>query len=389
MVVASLIDGQTKDGTLEIAVELACRLVGSRRASLMLPTSDPDELRIVASSGVPMTVVAEARVRLGTPVSGLVAQTHQPMLVDGRGYSTIQRVASYQTNSFISVPVLLEGTTYGVLNVADPIEGGVFQVDDLTTLQAFSRYVAQQLAFVPLQQQVQQLQDTMRQFVWRMIQTQEDERGRVAREVHDEASHALTTAIFRLDLEAVRLSPDAVEARATLSRTHDSLVECAAALHRIAFALRPRVLDDLGLGLALQSLVRQETEHDELRITLAIDGQERPLGEETELAVFRAVQEALTNIRKHARATEAWVTVTYHAAELVVTIEDDGVGIGRPTETTGRRPALGLVGLRERVSVFDGTLEIGVRVGGGTQLIVRLPLHPSKLLSERRDREQR
>ena len=389
MVLASIIDGQANNGTLEIAVELACRLVGSRRASLMLPTSDPDELRIAASSGVPMTVAAEARVRLGAPVSGLVAQTHQPMMVDGRGYSTIHRVDSYQTNSFISVPVLLEGTTYGVLNVADPVEGRVFQVDDLTILQVFSRYVAQQLAFVPLQQQVQQLQDTMRQFVWRMIQTQEDERRRVAREVHDEASHALTTAIFHLDLEAVRLSPDAVEARATLSRTHDSLVECAAALHRIAFALRPRVLDDLGLSRALQSLIRQEAEHDDVRIALAIDGQERPLGEETELAVFRAVQEALTNIRKHAKATRAWVTVAYHAAELVVTIEDNGVGLGRPAETAQRRPALGLVGLRERVSVFDGTLEIGQRAEGGTQLVVRLPLHPATLPSERRDHEQR
>jgi signal transduction histidine kinase len=219
-----------------------------------------------------------------------------------------------------------------------------------------------------------QLQDVVAQLRRQMIQAQEDERRRVASDLHDEAGHALTTAIFRLDLEMAHLPPDAREARATLDRARDSLLECAMTLHSIAFALRPRILEDLGLGAALRSLAAQTMEVDAVQVGLTIEGEEQQLDETVELTVFRIVQEALTNVRKHARATQVWVRLTYGRPQLTVTIEDDGVGLDTPNVTPGRQSGLGLVGMYERLQTHGGRLEIGGREGGGARLVARLPL---------------
>ena len=121
---------------LSSVVEIARHLVKSRRASLMLPAGDSDQLQVAVASGLPAAVVAEARVRIGDPVSGLVAQNRQPLLVnEGRG-ARIRRFTSHQTGSFISVPIPLEGAACGVLNVSDPVADATFDVDDLTALQS-------------------------------------------------------------------------------------------------------------------------------------------------------------------------------------------------------------------------------------------------------------
>lgn len=361
--------------TLTTVVELARRLVGGGRASLMLPTEGAEELRIAAASGLPAAVATETRVRFGEAIAGMVAQTRQPVQVNDP-QSGARRVSRYRTGSFISVPVPLDGAC-GVLNVADPVSGWAFQADDLATLQAFAEYIAHSLAHAPARQRVQQLQDAVRQAQWQLIQAQEQERQRIARDLHDEAGHALTAAIFRLDLEMMALQA-ADGARAVLDRTRDSLLECAATLHSIAFALRPRILEDLGLGAALRSLAQQAMEGDELQVTLVIEGRERVLGEAVELAIFRVVQEALTNIRKHARATQVAVRLTFGARRLLIAVEDNGIGIGAGSAAARERPGLGLGGMRERVEVLGGTFEIGRRRGGGTRLAVRLPLRSGR-----------
>lgn len=376
----------TNVDALAAAVEFARRLVGGRRASLMLPANESDELRIAAASGLPESVAAEARVRLGDQVSGLVAQTQQPMLVNEDSTQT-SRPGGYQTGSFISVPVPLGGETWGVLNVADPETGSAFHPDDLTTLQEFANYIAHTLAFMPARQQVLQLRKIVRQLQWQIIQAQENERQRIARDLHDEGSHALTAAIFRLDMAKMKLSPRASEAHAALNMTREALVECAGTLHNIAFALRPRILEDLGLERALRSLVKQAMELGNVEIALTIEGEQPPLDEPIELAIFRVVQEALTNTRKYAGATEASVRLTFQARRLTIVVEDNGVGIAAQQSGNGaaarQRPGLGLAGMRERVEALGGTLTIGARDSGGTRIVARLPLRPG---GDRRDR---
>ena len=361
--------------SLSTAVELARRLVGGDRASLMLLDEEAAELRIAAASGLPPAVATSARVRLGDSVAGVVAQTQQPMMVNDRDTRrTSPGTASYRTGSFISVPVPLQGAICGVLNVADPVAGPCFRADDLAALQSFADYIAHDLTTLPAQHRIEQLQDVVAQLRRQTIQAQEDERRRVAWDLHDEAGHALTAAIFRLDLEMTQLPPEATVARTALDRARASLLECASTLHSIAFALRPRILEDLGLGAALRSLAAQTMESDSVQVVLTIEGEGQQLDEAVELTIFRIVQEALTNVRKHARARQAWVRVTYGSPELRVTIEDDGVGLDTLNMTPRRQSGLGLVGMFERLEAHGGSLEIGGREVGGVRLVARLPL---------------
>ena len=354
------------------AVDLAQRLTRSRRASLMLPDAEDRVLRIAAARGLPPVVPATAWVRLGDPVAGLVAQTGRPVLGDGPDSISPDRAPGYRTAAFISVPVPLSGTGRGVLSVADPQRRAQFQADDLAALQQLASHLARDLALAAALQQLGRTESEVRRLRAQVVAAREEERGRIARDLHDETGQALTAAILRLDLEALQIPPGPGHARGALERARAALVECAAVQHRIAFALRPQTLEDLGLGAAVRSLVVQARDTGTTWVDLAIEGAERDLGEWVELAAFRVVQEALTNVRRHARAARAWVRLDYHAAWLTVAVEDDGVGLGTGDSPLDARPRLGLSGMRERVALLGGEVEIGVRRGGGTRLIVRL-----------------
>ncbi len=349
---------------LAMIAPLARRLLWGERASLLLPHNGLDVLRIVSASGLPDTVVAQAQVRLGEPIAGLVAQTRQPLLGSDPAVTHGDRVGYYRTGSFVSVPVPLGDGQYGVLSVADPRDRATFRAADVEALQGLAALVAHYISGTVPREAVRR----------QLIQAREEERGRVARELHDDAGHALTAAIFRLDLDALRLGDDPLAAHAAIERARAALLESAALLHDATYTLRPRILDDLGLLAALRSLLERAEEGDR-RVTMSVTGEPRRLDEARELAVFRVVQEALTNVRKHARAAQTWVWLRFEAAWLTVIVEDDGIGLDpAAVPTPGPSSSLGLAGMRERVEVLGGALTIGARPHGGTRLVAHLPL---------------
>lgn len=206
-----------------------------------------------------------------------------------------------------------------------------------------------------------------------LIEAQELERGRLARELHDEAGHSLATAIFRLDREARKLASESVEAIA-LSRARDALMFCAETLHNLAFTLHPRILADLGLIPALRSLITQVEEIGQLQISLTVDGTPDQLRPEVKLAAFRVVQEALTNVRKHAETDRAWVSLRFNDGQLAITIEDPGIGLVADPAAISQSATLGLGGMRERIELLGGQFRLISRAEGGLIVSACLPL---------------
>lgn len=356
--------------------DLASRLTGSSRSSLMLPDADSADLAIVAGSGFSLAVTDGVRVRLGEPVAGMVAQTKRPLLVNGEHDfigGTRGRAGRYRSNAFMSVPVALDDGRCGVINVADPIGRETYETDDLESLQGLAQLVGQDLALSAQRQRMEAAQATIAKLQRELIWVQEAERTRLARELHDEAGHALTLAIFRLDLERVK-SETPPEARDALSAAREAMLGCVATLNEMAFQLRPRILEDLGLVAALRTLVGQAQAPGSLRLDLRVMGQERALGKGLELVAFRVVQEALTNIHKHARASRGWVHVSFHRHMLHIVVQDNGRGLGPLADLPMTSSSQGLRGMRERLESYDGTLAIRARSRGGTLLDVRLPL---------------
>jgi two-component system, NarL family, sensor histidine kinase UhpB len=211
-----------------------------------------------------------------------------------------------------------------------------------------------------------------------VISAQEDERKRIARELHDEAGQALTALIIGLERGEQQMPGEHLaRPRETVARLRDLAVQTLDEIRNLAHDLRPSLLDDLGLVAAIRWYARTCSARGGLTVEVDVDGlaEGDRLGSEVETTVFRIVQEGLTNVLKHAAAEHAWVRVRRDGRELVVEVEDDGRGVGAFDQDEGdRRGRLGLFGMVERARLLGGSIEIGPRTGGGTALRLIVPI---------------
>jgi two-component system sensor histidine kinase UhpB len=207
--------------------------------------------------------------------------------------------------------------------------------------------------------------------VWNV---QEAERRRLARELHDGIGQTLTALKQQLDVveQSAASLPDA-----TRTRLRDAVELAAQALHEtreLSRLLRPQVLDDLGLEPALRWLTRTFSERHGVALEVDLVGLDRRLSSPIETLAYRVVQEALNNVAKHAGAQRAQVLARCEGGELTLVVADDGRGFdssSRPEATDGA--GSGLRGLRDRVELFGGRVEIGSRPGLGTRIVARVP----------------
>jgi signal transduction histidine kinase len=208
-----------------------------------------------------------------------------------------------------------------------------------------------------------------RETVDAILEAQEGERSRIARELHDETGAALTG--FLLGLAAIDEATTLAEARGASAALRKSASTALENVARLAFALRPPALDEFGLAPALRDLSRSLEERGgpsvELEVDLPADAR---LPAKLEATIFRISQEALTNVVKHAHAETVRVRLTCHERSVVLAIEDDGRGFTRKDEGDG---GFGLVGMRERVASHDGSLAVESSLGAGTRISVEIP----------------
>lgn len=218
-------------------------------------------------------------------------------------------------------------------------------------------------------------QELLRQVVF----TQEEERRVVARELHDEASQALTALAWGLASIEAAMPDRHDEARTQVARFRQIADQVMNDLRRLTTRLRPAALDELGLVAALFTYADDCSARYPFTVKMDVTGQRRRLPSEVETALYRITQEALTNVAKHANASYARVQLRFEPEQIVLIISDDGTGMD---VSAARRSALeggrwGLVGIAERVHLLHGTLDIRSVPGQGTEVIVQVPLDGS------------
>jgi signal transduction histidine kinase len=209
-----------------------------------------------------------------------------------------------------------------------------------------------------------------------VIDAQEAERRRIARELHDGVNQILSSAAFRIGMVEPQVPAEAAEARAELSRVKALLTRGIDEIHRISEDLRPSELDALGLVPAIRSLCREFQRKTRLSLRFQCDAHPRRLSGAVELTVYRIVQESLTNIEKHAGATRADVRLNWNEHQLDLGVEDNGCGIGGLAEwnRSSRKSGMGLLNMRERTAFLGGQFSIQSNEGVGTRIAVRIPL---------------
>jgi signal transduction histidine kinase len=207
----------------------------------------------------------------------------------------------------------------------------------------------------------------------RLVQAQEDEQRRIARELHDEVGQALSAV--KVELAVAQRRIERMSGVTDLLSDAQSSADCALrSVRDLSHLLHPSALDDLGLVAALESQIADFRRRHDVAMEFVQEGLDRRQNAETERAVYRIVQEALTNISRHAHATAGRVYLHAQPGSLRVVVEDDGVGFdAADVERPGRRRGLGLLGIRERVSQLRGTVHIESTAAHGTRIEVHLP----------------
>ena len=230
-----------------------------------------------------------------------------------------------------------------------------------------------QLELAEMARKVQAAQAGLHQYIGAITTAQEGERLRLARELHDDTIQAVIALKQRLQLAGKSVKDRS--ARESLDELESLAEGTIENLRRLTRALRPIYLEDLGLVTALEMLTRETSQANSLEVAFTQQGLERRLPPDVELALYRIAQEALNNVVRHAKASQAELSVIFGDREICLEVNDDGVGFQMPNSPTDFAPSghFGLVGIRERAELIGARLAVRSEGGRGTRLSVRLP----------------
>jgi two-component system NarL family sensor kinase len=242
---------------------------------------------------------------------------------------------------------------------------GPFLAEERRLLQSLARMLATHL-------DRQRAEQAMRVLSGQLVTAQEEERRRIARELHDEIGQMLT--VVKINLESLRVQDRLPSGTAELDACVQNVDRAIQQVRALALDLRPAILDHLGLPAALRWFV-DRIPQGRPATHLAVEGGERSrVSSEVKTAAFRIAQEAVTNVLRHAKARNVWVTLATATADLELSVRDDGVGFDLPTSRRSPATSFGLSSMEERVWLVGGRIEILTSPGAGTEVRARFPI---------------
>lgn len=220
-------------------------------------------------------------------------------------------------------------------------------------------------------------EENLRHYLREITRAQEEERRRIARELHDETAQDLVVLARELDSFVVSaINHLSVEDISYVGRLRQQTEHILDGVHRFSQDLRPSVLDDLGLLPALEWLASDLTKHFDIAVEMKVLGSVRRLPPEIELVLFRIAQEALRNVWKHSGTKRAWVTLEFGDGKTILTVRDEGKGFGLPERMDDLTMAgkLGLAGMQERAQLIGGSLRLESGPDKGTAVTLEVPV---------------
>lgn len=337
------------------------------------------ELRLLAYEGVSDKFAHDVdRLKVGEGFNGHVAQTGEPLIVEDTSHDsrlTRQVVKREKIEAQLIVPLKARGLVVGTICVANR-RPRQFLTEEVALLTAIGSQVGITIENAKFYQEQQRMQENLRFYVQQITRAQEEERKRIARELHDDTTQALVALSHQIeDFASItrQLSVDDVE---LLKTWREQLRDVLQRVRYFSRDLRPSIVDDLGLLPALEWLTDDLEKQSGIEANLRVVGTQRRLSPEVELLLFRIIQEATNNARRHAEASKIEVCVEFHRGKIVATIMDNGKGFELP-ETLGelsRSGKLGLIGAEERARLLGGNLTVKSEPSKGTTVVVEAPI---------------
>jgi signal transduction histidine kinase len=369
-----------------IAAE-ARNLVAARTVTIGVPDEVSATVRFPVVDGDDAAELRGTEIPLDGSLIGAVIQAGEPMRVDVTTSPSMQSdplVERVAAHSLVAVPISGGDETIAAIVAIDHAGGEPFSAEDqqlldglsalgavaLATARAFGRERARSDALARLRKTEAEAQ-TRRVGMQRIVETQERERQRIAQDLHDRTAGALTAV--QIGLKRLERERDATVLQAGLVELRHELAGAIEDLRDVIVDLRPKVLDDFGLGPAIERLCDSLARRSGLVIDAAWDPAVGGIRPELASAAFRVVQEALMNAVRHAQARRVGVSATVDNETLVVVIEDDGVGV-TSEPATGPDNGYGIRGMQERAALIGGALSFARPTSGGTRVCLEAPL---------------
>jgi len=360
---------------LEALARLSADVQSSARGDAVIAALLERPLRLRGVSGTALYVVADGTVLdgagkaqswRGVPLPPSVAAVVAQAVREGRSVSAAIPPRAGDERFVAALPIYHDAVATQVLvltgDVRDP-----FSALDEEFLRALGRQVGSALQQAELTQQLEERTGELARLSARLVEQHEDERKRLARELHDETGQLFSA--MRMEVGALQDVNGAGDVAARM----DALVTAGlTSLRRVTAALRPSLLDDLGLLSAVRSLVAQLAREEQIEATLDAPPAMVALPRDRELALFRAAQEGITNVLRHARATRLHLAMRIEGDDVWLTVDDDGVGPPSRAHLAEQERGghVGLVGMRERLAVLGGRMLLEPSPLGGTRLLV-------------------
>ncbi|MFC2018592.1 GAF domain-containing protein [Chloroflexota bacterium] len=376
------------DTILNSALEKVLELMNGSAGAILLLDEESQTLSCRAHRGLSQEFAQGIDgLKSGEGIIGKVAQCGEPIFVDNiaddpRIMSPV--VKKEGLRAFASVPLKSKKKTVGVMNIASH---GIrlFRAKDIQLLNSIANQLSLAIDNAKLYDYIQQRGNIHGDVLNLIISTQEEERKRIARGLHDETSQSLTSLVVNLETVLKLLPPDAEEAMNKLRAIQSLTVRTLDEIHKVIYELRPTLLDDIGLIAAIGWHIENYLETRDIKGRLKVTGAKRRLPVRIETALFRITQEATANIFKHSKAKKANISLRFNKSSVTIRIKDDGKGFNLddvmiPRKNEGR---LGLLSMKERAELLGGVLIINSQPGTGTDVTVKIPT--SEEISDEQD----
>jgi PAS domain S-box-containing protein len=368
------------DTVLQSALEKTLEVMNRHTGGILLWNEEKQMLCYRVHHSLSPNFVQTVCLPPGEGIVGRVFQSGRPILADD--ISTDSRIAypgliaTEGLRAFAAVPLRVKDKVLGVITIASH-EVRKFSTEDIQLLESIASQIAIAVENARLHEEVQHKDESRGELLGEIFSIQEEERRRIARELHDETSQSLASLAVSLEAIAGRLPAGAADARDRIKKMGQVVISILDEVHKLIYELRPTLLDDLGLVAAARWLAENNLGTAGVTVNFKTVGRVKRLPHQVETTLFRVIQEAVSNVARHAHASNADLSLHFKKSSIGVHVRDDGDGFNVEAAITSRdRPrGLGLLGMKERVELMNGTLDIRSHTGGGTKIDIEIPIN--------------
>ena len=370
------------DAILRVALDNMLNIMDGTIGGILLLDEQTQMLSYRVHQGFGKEYVEGVRLRLGEGIIGHVAQSGKAILLED--ISTDPRVA-YPTlvnaeglKAFIAVPLRTKNNVLGVINVASRMPRS-FTTSDTHLLYSIGDQLGVAIERASLYERLRKARERLRKLARQNLVAEEEERRRIARELHDETSQTLSGIALQLEalieMSAMSGNQDA-KFVAGLKKVQSLAIQVHNEVSRVISNLHPALLDTLGLVAAIRQHAENRLQPLNINVLIETKGAERRFPSDVEAALFRFAQGAIGNIAQHSKAKNASIVLVYQPDEFSLSISDDGQGfdVSEITDVEESGRGRGLFSMRERIGFLGGTSGVESKIGVGTTLWAKIPI---------------